>query len=214
MSTQIRSYKIEGAWSYSHPFYYRCAYKAYLEYDRWIEQIHHREEELQKENPDMEPDELWSYIDYETDELWFEAYRAASSVQLFACMTIEAFLNHYGMKRLGEDFYKRNLERIGITEKLSILILTCQQKLLKKNDIIIKKTRALFDARNRLVHPKSKEINFERLDDFSTKHPKDLSVKEIINDMEDIISMLCEMDDDINRDFEFSKPNKILVADR
>jgi len=203
----IKPYSHYGAWTSIHTFYYECAYKTYHEYKKCIQHLDEREKELRKDNCDMEPQYLCSYISHETQELWDEAYRAATSVHLFICMTIEAFVNHYGVKRLGEVFYKKNVERVGITEKISILILSCHQKLLDKDDQTIKKIRTLFDGRNSLVHPKTKEIVFEKLKDFVSKHPKVLAVKEILNDMEEILLKLCEMDNDINHKIEFKKPN-------
>jgi hypothetical protein len=123
-------------------------------------------------------------------------------------MAIEAFLNNYGTKCLGEDFYKQNMERLRITQKIAVLIASCKNNLIDKNDPLIKKVQTFFEARNQLVHPKSREIDFDRIDDFSNKNPKELKIIEIIEDMEQILSQICEMDPDINFDIEFPKPNK------
>lgn len=60
-------YNREGAWSSSHPFHYRCAYEVFADFEKLIQTLNEKEIELQNENPEMDPEELWSYIHYETD---------------------------------------------------------------------------------------------------------------------------------------------------
>ena len=142
---------------------------------------------------------------HSTEDLQNEAYRAGLSSILFACMSIEAFINHYGVKRLGETFYKRFIERFGITEKIAVLVLICSQKIIEQHSPIITKARNLFDTRNRLVHPKAREIHVSTINDFIVEHPKELQLKELLDDMECIIDEFCALDPSIPRDFEFRK---------
>ena len=74
-------------------------------------------------------------------------------------MTAEAFLNFHGVKRLGQKFYERHYERLGLVQKLSSVVATCCGVLLDDKAEIVSVVRELSDARNRLVHPKTKEVN-------------------------------------------------------
>ena len=81
----------------------------------------------------------------------------STSIEVMCCMSIESFLNHYGMFRLGAEFYKRNIERLGPVQKLETILALSQGKLLRADSKICKLVRKLFDRRNQLVHPKSAE---------------------------------------------------------
>jgi hypothetical protein len=72
-------------------------------------------------------------------------------------MAAEALLNFYGVVRLGETFYKRNLERMSIIPKLELLIAICDNKLLPKDAEISLVLRRVSERRNALVHPKPRE---------------------------------------------------------
>ncbi|HLM68934.1 MAG TPA: hypothetical protein VK358_15455 [Longimicrobium sp.] len=73
-------------------------------------------------------------------------------------MSVEAFLNFYGVVRLGERFYKDNLQKAGATEKLSLLLALCDGVELDPSSDLWRTVRALFDRRNALVHPKTAEL--------------------------------------------------------
>lgn len=197
-----------GAWISSHNFYYECVYKSYEEFTESLSSLKAKEKQLQRQYSQEESNIIEHLIDHETNELQNESYRIATSTFLFICMTIEAFLNHYGSKRLLENYYKRNLERIGITEKLSLLLLIFFDIKLESNDPLLKRTRNLFDRRNQLVHPKTREIETSRMKEYVNKHPNEIELGKNIEDMEYIIKRFCELDADINRNFDFRRPTK------
>ncbi|MDD5675204.1 MAG: hypothetical protein PHC61_13630 [Chitinivibrionales bacterium] len=199
-------YKRSGTWSSSYLFHYQCAYEALADFEKIIQTLHEKERTLKKDNSEMEPEDLGPYITNQTYDLWHEAYKYYTMIQLFACMTIEAFLNNYGTRCLGEGYYKKNMERLGITEKLSIIIATCMRNFIDKDNPIKKKVRTLFANRNHLVHPKSREINIGKIHESIPISPKELKAKEIIKDMDYILSQFCKMDPDIKFNFEFKKP--------
>jgi hypothetical protein len=207
MSGSILPYKRDGVWTISHPFYYDCAYRTLKEFQSTLLLLQDAEQRIRAETSDLEEPDLTSFIEYETDDIHNEAYRLETASFLFLCMTIESFINHYGTKRLGETYYKRNLERIGITEKLSLLMAVCNQTKLDAKDPLLLKLRALFDRRNSLVHPKTKEFNPEKSEDFISKHPREIGLKEYFDDMEFIIERICVLDPEINRSSEFRKPD-------
>ena len=65
-----------------------------------------------------------------------EIHGLSDSAVLFAAMAVESFLNFYGVVRLGEDFYSRNYERLGILQKLAAIVATCSGELLATDDEI------------------------------------------------------------------------------
>lgn len=91
-----------------------------------------------------------------------EARLCVQSAVVFSAMAIEAFLNFYGVVRLGEAFYSKNYERLGMVPKLCAIVATCCGVLLDNNSEIISVARRLSDRRNSLVHPKTREIPPER----------------------------------------------------
>jgi roadblock/LC7 domain-containing protein len=157
-----------------------------------------------------EDGDLDSYVEHVTDDLHNQAHMYATSSFLMACMAVEGLINNYGTRRLGEDFYKKNLERLGITEKLSVLMLICLGVALDKNDPIIAKVRSLFDSRNRLVHPKTKEFDFEHREHANCAHPKDLELERSLEDVEWIIDRLHELDPALKRYSILKRPNQPL----
>jgi len=85
----------------------------------------------------------------------YRFYRSAAVV--YAAMAVEGFLNYYGVKRLGEEFYRENLERLSPHRKLAALIATCTGQLLPNQAELVAIVRRLARQRNALVHPKAKE---------------------------------------------------------
>lgn len=214
MSHAVYQYDRPGVWTSSHGIFYQFAYDAFVDFARTIEGIERCEEDIRNQTSAKDQDVLDSLIVHETSELEAAAYRYAESSFLFLCMTIESFLNHYGVKRLGSTFYRRNVERLGITEKLALLLLICLGVKLKPDDPLLTKVRSLFDRRNQLVHPKTRRIDFDKLHEFVSKHPRDLGLRSDLEDLEFIIERLCSLDPHIRRDFEFKRPNKTMRSDK
>ncbi len=77
---------------------------------------------------------------------------------VWACCAIESYVNEEGVAWLGEDFFKENLERLGICEKIAVLYALKYRKRLEQSDENLRETRGLFGLRNRLVHPKTKQV--------------------------------------------------------
>ncbi len=83
----------------------------------------------------------------------------SDSVIIFSAMAVEAFLNLYGVVRLGEDNYKRLFERLGAVPKLQTLLLVCDSLSIPNNDPLVATVKNIAERRNRLVHPKSSEAS-------------------------------------------------------
>ena len=120
----------------------------------------------------------------------------STATQIFSCMAIESFLNFYGVNQLGEDFYKRNFERLSPNQKLEALLAISVHLSLEKEDEICKVVRHMFDQRNRLVHPKAKQIeaDSERIEIvFGTNNPVS-DAKKMIDDMRLFFDLFRKLD--------------------
>lgn len=81
----------------------------------------------------------------------------SDSTLMYSCLAVEEFLNYYGVVRLGEQFYTANYERLGIVPKVATVLATCTGRLIAKAAEIRQVVQRLFDRRNSLVHPKTRE---------------------------------------------------------
>lgn len=197
----------QGAWVSSYSDHYQNAWHYYYEYEKALKKLINTESKI-KMAGGIEEEFLESYIDHKTAGLQQRAYRAATSAHLYSCMAIEGFINYYGTRRLGQDIYKKLLERLGITEKLSLLYLLCFSQKRLMSDEPICSVRDLFDLRNSLVHPKTKELTSKNIHEFGTPHPTEHFVQDTMNALESFIESICTADTGINRKFYFLKPRK------
>jgi hypothetical protein len=78
-------------------------------------------------------------------------------IHLLACMSIEAFLNHYGVTRTGEEFFRKNCERLSPSQKTAVLLLAATGSPPADDAEILKLVRRMFELRNSFVHPKAKK---------------------------------------------------------
>jgi len=161
--TTVKQFSRLGSWNsgYSHLYKSTYVYRSYFERDlRGFEAL----ERKIRSASGVPAKHMSSYVDHETDLLRGSLSRSFESSKLYACMAIESFLNFYETVRLGEDTYKRLVERVGITEKISLLYLICFDEYLDPTSDLLKSIRTAFDARNSMVHPKTKEITMDNLE--------------------------------------------------
>lgn len=95
-------------------------------------------------------------------ELWDLARkrdRLSDSVRIFAAMAVEAFLNLYGVVRMGEAIYQEHFERLGLVPKLRQLLLICDSIVIEKDDPLVQSLSRIANGRNALVHPKASEAD-------------------------------------------------------
>ncbi len=196
-----------GGWNSSYSSHYESAWLCFYDYINYTNLLKVEEERIRNE-ADIPEEHIEGFIHHKTEKLHSEAYRSATSAHLFSCMAIEGFVNFYGTKRLGQDLFKPILERIGITEKLSLIYLVCFEKRILPSEQLIKDIRKIFDQRNSLVHPKTKEVTSENFQKYLYVHPSQLEIGNAIKTLEMFIDSFCEMDNNINRNFHFNKPNK------
>ena len=80
---------------------------------------------------------------------------------IWTCSTIEAVVNSQGTAWLGEVFYKDNLERLGILQKIHTLYALKYRVRLPRKPGSLSDVTKLFALRNTLVHPKTREVPHE-----------------------------------------------------
>ena len=169
-----------GGWWSPYKDYVLFAKQLLAEFETVLDELRQAEDKSRSEfeATGLPPDMLDSYVHDKHDELHDLAYRTAISCHIFCCMAIEGFANMYGVRRLGEEFYKRNVERLGIVEKVSVIGACCQQWDLHAHPDVAKNLRSLFDARNRLVHPKTQEFRQERIEANIYRHPSEIPISD------------------------------------
>lgn len=118
----------------------------------------------------------------------------ADATIVFASMAVESFLNLYGVRRLGENYYREHIERLPISVKLASILAACCDSLVDKEDEILKVLRRLFDRRNALVHPKTREIRPGRKTQDQT--PSIPKAQSSVADMDRFFDLFCEFDED------------------
>jgi hypothetical protein len=148
-------------------------------------------------------DEEWSRLLHEHGEerapyhfphrLSDDADLFANAATIFGAMTVEAFLNYYGVRHLGEAFYRRNCERLQVTQKVSVLIALRTGVRLHEGSEILGVARRLCEIRNRLVHPKTREWKTSQR--LPPPVPGGLAAAEAaIRDMERFFELFLEVD--------------------
>lgn len=205
-NTNLLPYQREGAWFSMHSFHYACAYKSLHAFQTAQSFLAAKEASLSVEVKDISQDHQDSFIFHETMSHQDNVEQAFVSSILYSCMTVEAFINNYGVRRLGQNYFRGNLERLGITEKFSLLMLVCHGILIFKDDPDHIKLRAMFDTRNQLVHPKTREFSVELLKQVRQETTMERRLTLHFDHMEAVIDRLCSLDNHIHRDFEFRKP--------
>ncbi len=116
---------------------------------------------------------------------------------VLSAMAAEAFLNFYGIKRIGQKSYDLHYERLGLVPKVREIIQTCCGLRLEADAEIVSVARALSEARNRLAHPKTREVGPQtgssRLS--PTKHPLDMARESVAN-MNQFFQLFAAFDPD------------------
>lgn len=156
------------------------------------------------------PRDLDRNIDDTIRKLNDEARVFVHSSVVFAAMAVEVFLNFYGVVRLGEPFYAKNIERLGLVPKLSMIIATCTGLLLSDNDEIIKVLKKIADRRNLLVHPKAREIDIKR-DGFPGETWTISIARKAVSDMDCFFKLFVSLDPESNSKIGMLKRSNLIV---
>ena len=118
---------------------------------------------------------------------------------VLSAMAAEAFLNFYGVKRMGQEFYEAHYERLAFVPKLTGMIETCCGVRLDDGAEIISVARALSEARNRLAHPKTREGGSKAGSSHVSpmRHPLD-AARESFANMNQFFQLFAAFDPDSN----------------
>lgn len=84
----------------------------------------------------------------------------SDAVKVFSAMSVEAFLNFYGVLRLQSAFDSK-IERLGPVAKLKRLFELCERVVLTEADDLVVVLDRIATRRNRLVHPRVVEVSGE-----------------------------------------------------
>ncbi len=133
-----------------------------------------------------------------------EAYVVLSATaEIYCAMAIEALLNFYGVNRLGEEFYIRNLERISIVAKLELLLATCDGVILSKDEELSGLLRRLSQRRNQLVHPKSREFKIDRVSPANWADEAPKIVEHTVGEMERFFVLFAAINENTKSAVQF-----------
>lgn len=104
---------------------------------------------------EQHPD-LWDRCDHRD--------RLSDSVRVYAAMSIEGFLNFYGVYRLGQLAYERQVVNKPLFYKLQALLKMCDGVSIEAETPIAKALQVVSRSRNLLVHPIARELSHGNLE--------------------------------------------------
>ena len=84
--------------------------------------------------------------------------RTSDTVRIYAAMSLEGYLNFYGVLRLGQQAYEKAFERLPIVTKLKRLLFTCDALHLSDSHELVARLTFVANSRNGLVHPRAIEV--------------------------------------------------------
>jgi hypothetical protein len=114
--------------------------------------------------------------------------RLSDSVMLFAAMAIEAFINFYGVYRLGEQQFNRHVERLPIDRKVQLLLLVCDGLEVDKEEPLMTALKTVVEGRNQLAHPKAKQVSRDQPMEDRTGQPIPETAQKHIEAMRDFFT--------------------------
>ena len=147
-----------GGWHTPVGFLIECLIHEMHQYKLIRDSNQRKLEKLIDENQDISEDDLHTFLSSEMYKEDFMLDKCHLSLVIISCQVIESIINYIGVHKIGESFYKSNIERSGITEKFSLISLICCDEKIDNNCSLKKSIRFVFDKRNSFIHPKTKEI--------------------------------------------------------
>ena len=115
---------------------------------------------------------------------------------IWTCCTIESVVNLEGTSWMGEEFYKKAVERQNIVQKIRLIVAVGNNELIEPDNETLKSVESIFGLRNQFVHPKTRSTNknggksdksFETLINI-----KPAELEELVQDVYDIIQIDSE----------------------
>lgn len=174
---QVRPADGPGLWFTDVSRYYSWATGQLLN----LQAMHAR---IETEDVDLPPgDVVRGQVSEARWSAYLERNMLSDTIIVFAAMAAEAFLNFYGVVRLGEAEFNAHFERLGVVPKTRQLLLICDSLSLSQKDPLILAISSLADKRNALVHPKAKEARADGTGPEKWKRPVLDSAVEAVDEL-------------------------------
>lgn len=97
--------------------------------------------------------------DIKFKNLYDKTISSAISFIVFQAFAVEAYMNFYGAKKIGDKEFISHYDRISIIDKIVIVSKIATSKDFPKGEHVFELVRRLFRQRDKLVHYKSKAID-------------------------------------------------------
>lgn len=140
-----------------HPFYYSISAVNYEQYKYF------KEEYKKLTNGNKEWD-MFSHTKEENDkymEYWSNYKYYAFVAVVFQALAVEAYINYYGFKNLGDTKFETHYEKIDTVNKYIIIYEIVNKKEFPKSEVVYEKLKKLIGLRNHLVHSKASKVNMK-----------------------------------------------------
>jgi len=205
--SKIPAYKRSGVWITKHNSYFSFAHEERKRFFLSLEELKNLESGIRKKFSN-DPEYLDVALHVESESVRGDAYRHATSMLLYLCMSVEGFINNYGAVRMSPKYYRDNIERQNLAKKVSLIMGICFQEIIDPNDNVLRNIKAMFEERNQLVHPKTRELDHDNLAQYENEHPADLEVDKYFNYVDDFVGWFSKYDDTLDKTFEFNPREK------
>jgi hypothetical protein len=132
----------------------------------------------------------------ETYDLENRIHELAIKAIIFSAMCVEAAINDYAGRQLGDKYYQQHLANLDIISKWVIIPRLVCGKSIDKSGAAFNSLKALVSARNKLVHNKSQEVdlsNPQALMDKQEKENKDFE-RDFYSSLNTLYLLSMEMD--------------------
>lgn len=113
-------------------------------------------------------------------------------VVVFSAFTLEAYINHYGIKRLSGNYFSNYLDKLDLLAKWLVIPRIVTGKKLDPGSHAMQDLSWLVSLRNRLAHFKSKTIPVEEIKESDFLWPED--AERAVRTVRGVVSLLKRID--------------------
>jgi hypothetical protein len=138
------------AWTAKEFFFHDAATKGLKELEQQNEKIK-SDERSYKENG-LEFEEICYFLN---DDLR-KTLLSSITVEIYCFLAVESYINGYGIRRMGQSYYK--CKKKCISYKIKVLLDMDEQIDASYKKKILKLIKRIFNRRNQIVHPSAEEI--------------------------------------------------------
>jgi hypothetical protein len=112
---------------------------------------------------------------------------------VFLALSVEAFINFYGVKRLGDKSFNDHYERISTLDKIVIITKVSTGKDFPKDNNLFGQLKRLFRLRNMLVHAKSQTIDFYNDNNAQFEKKAFSEINEVYDNIDSLIRVYTDL---------------------